>query len=85
MTSINPTSAYIRSKTAPGDICGLERRADSSAFLDEIWSLLSTPQTVDTLRRRIAHDSGVLPDDSAVVSALKDLLARDWIEMSPDV
>jgi hypothetical protein len=84
MTSINPTSSYIRKKGAPDDSPALQGHVGPAQHLDFIWSLLSTPQTVETLHRRIAHDAGAAPSQSAIVSVLKDLLSRDLIEMSPD-
>ena len=84
MSTLSKTSAYIHKKSAPPEALSAAR-VESSSSVDSIWPLLSTPQTVETLRRRIAHDTGAVPDESVIVSVLKDLLNRDLIEMSPDV
>lgn len=84
MATLSKTSSYIRKKSAPAEALPAAP-VESSTAVDSIWPLLSTPQTVETLRRRIAHDTGAVPEESIIVSVLKDLLNRDLIEMSPDV
>ena len=86
MTSINATAAYIRTKGAPSDLSESAVQGQALAVKEtrDVWRLLATAQTVESLRRRIAGDSGRAPDAAVVESILKELLDRDLIELSPD-
>lgn len=86
MGSIKPTAAYVRTHRSPKDLS-----SNPPEFIGQvteegraIWSLLSTPQTVETLRRTIRHDADRVVSEDTVVAVLEELVKRDLAELSPD-
>jgi hypothetical protein len=63
-----------------GRHCGLDA-ANTGA---QIYELLSTPQTAETLQRAMAHDGIHRVLASALDSFLAELYRRDLIVLSPD-
>ncbi len=87
MAEILPSASYVRSSKGlrdpakePAVLASLSRGAsleDDDA--SQIWELLKTPQTVDSLCRSLGSDS-----DEGIRSALAALFDEDLIEVSPD-
>lgn len=89
MAEILPTASYVRRARAAQDaerqraILTLGEQADLDADeTTQLWNLLETPQTVDTLRRSIGGEAA--PDSASITQLLADLYEKDFIQLSPD-
>ena len=85
MTNLVPTAAYIRKNVSdPGPDDG--GRGGASAFKQELWELLRTPHTVESLSRALTAASRSTTDDvdSSIRAALEQWLEADLVELSPD-
>jgi hypothetical protein len=79
MTNLVPTAAYIRKNVSdPG--------GGASAFERELWELLRTPHTVESLSRALTPASRSTTDDvdSSIRAALEQWIEADLVELSPD-
>lgn len=96
MSEISTSASYIRSPEArqsPRDVRGRSQHGGSfeSVTLEEdrcdrAWELLETPQTVETISRVLAAESGMTAETfrPRVASLLAHLLAQELIVLSPD-
>ncbi len=90
MTDILPTASYVRNPQ------GLKESARQNAILasiseqaeldveetTQVWDLLETPQTVDTICRSIGADGSL--GSERVTHLLAEMYAKDLIQLSPD-
>lgn len=86
MPEISATASYVRNSEARPGPQGLESVALDEAIRERVWALLTTPQTVATISRVLARESGLKPEifQGRVTSLLAQLLAEELIELSPD-
>lgn len=87
MAEILPSASYVRSSKSLRDpsteqavIASLARGAaleDEDA--NQIWDLLKTPQTLDSLCRSLGSES-----EAPIRAVLETLVDEDLIEVSPD-
>jgi hypothetical protein len=90
MAEILPTASYVRRARATQDaerqraiLTGLGEQADLDPDeTSQLWDLLETPQTVDTLCRSIGAEES--PDSERITQLLADLYEKDLIQLSPD-
>jgi hypothetical protein len=85
MTDLHPTAAYIRKDVGdprPDD----GGRGGASAFKRELWELLRTPHTVESLGRAVTTASRSTTDnvDASIRAALEQWIEADLVELSPD-
>lgn len=90
MAEILPSASYVRNPRAAKS--GAEQRAIlasiqehtelDSEVAEQVWELLDTPQTVDTLCRSIGADGDL--GSTRVTSMLAELYDQDLIQVSPD-
>lgn len=77
--------SYIRKS---GQTSGGRRAIKSHPALaqeaQQIWELLATPQTVQSLCKSLARRRHVHPAAAEVAELLDDLLRKELIEVSPD-
>jgi len=82
MTQLLPTAAYIR-KDALASLSSLQvADLHDSVIDDQVWQLLETPQTVESIQR--AASRGTHADRGYIKETLERLLDADLIELSPD-
>lgn len=90
MAEILPSASYVRNPKAFKDqgqhsailsSIGerIEMRSEQAA---QVWALLETPQTVNTICRSIG--AGAEKESERVTSLLAELYDRDLIQVSPD-
>jgi hypothetical protein len=85
MPEIAENAAYVRSSRTDGAIGGLTGAHMASAPAEELWKLLATPQTVESLSRALSKEpSTSTVSRQGIMAALERLLAREMIELSPD-
>lgn len=90
MAEILPTASYVRRTRSTQDaeqqraiLTTLGEQADLDADeATQLWDLLETPQTVDTLCRSIGSEEP--PDSDRITQLLADLYEKDLIQLSPD-
>jgi hypothetical protein len=85
MPEISTTASYVRdSESRPGPR-GFEHPALDEASCERVWALLKTPQTVETISRVLAAESGLKSETfhGSVTSLLAQLLAEELIVLSP--
>ncbi len=85
MPEIAENAAYVRSSRTDG-LIGSKAGADvASPPAKQMWKLLATPQTVESLSRALSKEQSTSTvSRQGIVAALERLLARDMIELSPD-
>ena len=85
MPEIAENAAYVRSSRTDG-LIGSKAGADvASAPAKQMWELLTTPQTVESLSRALSKEQSTSTvSRQGIVAALERLLAREMIELSPD-
>jgi hypothetical protein len=83
MVQLKADAAYVR-KSAAGRPPHLSTNASPEAFDARVYELLKTPHTVTSLRRALGDSTDVSSDDPAIQEAMRRLLVRDLIELSPD-
>jgi len=87
MTQVSTGAAYVR-KHEFSDQPPLGGRDMRNAVVEEqVWALLETPQTVESLRRaakRNAMGGDAHVDGGDIEKMLQRLLDADLIELSPD-
>lgn len=83
MTHLSHTAAYVR-KDAHRPVHDAEL-VDTS-LERELWELLRTPNTIDSLCRAIAHTAREKRDglEADVTDALRQWIDSDLVELSPD-
>jgi hypothetical protein len=83
MQHISKSASYVQNaavlKAEDAKRSALSSLCERDSTTREIWDLLQTPQTVDTLSRRL-DDENV--DD--ITASLTRLIREDLIEISPD-
>lgn len=90
MTQIHPSASYVRNPAAVKNrerqnaiLASISERVDlDSEQASQVWELLQTPQTVETLRRSLASDEAL--DNERITSLLATLYDQDLIQVSPD-
>jgi hypothetical protein len=90
MTQILPSASYVRNPAAVKNrerqnaiLASISERVDlDSEQASQVWELLQTPQTVETLRRSLASDEEL--DNERITSLLATLYDQDLIQVSPD-
>jgi hypothetical protein len=83
MTHVSTSAAYIR-KGGTAEQPTLRPEYMRGAVLEEqVWTLLETPQTVESLRRATRSDDTKANRDD-IERMLTRLLDADLIELSPD-
>ena len=85
MTDLVRTAAYIRkdvNRRTPVD----GDQGGTGALQRELWELLRTPNTVESLSRAISTATRSTTDDvdSSIRAALKQWIEADLVELSPD-
>lgn len=80
MVQLKADAAYVR-KSAAGTPARVSTSASPDGFDARVYELLKTPHTVTSLRRALGD---VSPDDPTINQAMRRLLERDLIELSPD-
>jgi len=89
MAEILPTASYVRNPKAFGARAGVSSiisSIDEGAKLpgratEEVWELLETPQTIDSLCRSLEQQN---VSSDRMRSLLAELYDRDLIQVSPD-
>jgi hypothetical protein len=90
MTQILPSASYVRNPAAVRNqgsqnaiLASISERVHlDSEQASQVWELLQTPQTVETLRRSLASDEAL--DNERITSLLATLYDQDLIQVSPD-
>jgi len=82
MTQLLQTAAYIRKDTLAGLSSLQVADLRGSVIDDQVWQLLETPQTLESLQR--AANRGTHADRGYLKETLEHLLDADLIELSPD-
>lgn len=79
MTQLRRDAAYISTERRRGDATTL------TAFDEEVYDVFSTPHTVISATKTLAHTSEQEADlESRVADAMLHLLQAERIELSPD-
>jgi len=87
MAYLSPSAAYVRKDEFIGRSVLKAEDIRGSVVEEQVWQLLETPQTIESLRRA-ARESAAggesLVDRGDIEKMLERLLDADLIEMSPD-
>lgn len=86
MPEISTTASYVRDREAPPAPHQFESSALDEGSHERVWTLLETPQTVETISRVLAVESGLKCENfrQPVTTLLAQLLAEELIVISPD-
>jgi len=86
MTQVSTSAAYVRKGEFAGQAGQQPEDIRSSILEEQVWALLETPQTVESLRRAAGQpDNGRMQADrNQIEKMLERLLDADLIELSPD-
>lgn len=87
MREIQPTASYVQNRELLGAMAAkqaaLRTLCSENPATGYIWDLLATPQTVETLCRRLAQDQERIAV-SDIRDSLTKLMQEDLIQISPD-
>jgi hypothetical protein len=87
MTQVSPSAAYKRKQNLSDQPSIRAADLRGSVFEEQVWALLETPQTIESLQRaagKYAEGSETHADSAYIERMLKRLLDADLIELSPD-
>lgn len=83
MKEISPSASYVQNrallKAETAKQATLRSICEHDPATQDIWELLETPQTVETLTRRLDGE-----DASDIQATLTKLIREELIEISPD-
>lgn len=89
MAEILPSASYVRNPRASDGaqqsalLSSIQEHAElGSDETAQVWELLETPQTVDTICRSIGANGDI--GSTRVTSILSELYDKDLIQVSPD-
>ncbi|HEY8538924.1 MAG TPA: hypothetical protein VIL28_08655 [Steroidobacteraceae bacterium] len=87
MKEIQPTASYVQNhellSAMSAKQAALRALCSQHPATGYIWDLLATPQTVETLCRRLANEQERVPV-SEIRDSLTKLMREDLIQISPD-
>jgi hypothetical protein len=84
MASIESTASYVHRKPLPRDAMNPDFNGTTAEEERAIWRLLKTPNTVESLCRRLPDELQREVDPSVIRSILARFVESDWAELSPD-
>ena len=83
MKDISPSASYVQNrallKAEAAKQATLRSLCESDPATQDIWELLATPQTVETISRRLEDE-----DVSDIQATLTQLIREELIAISPD-
>ncbi|HTE41712.1 MAG TPA: hypothetical protein VK629_12845 [Steroidobacteraceae bacterium] len=87
MTQVSTSAAYKRKQNLSDQPSMRASELRGSVFEEQVWALLETPQTIESLQRAASKygDGRETHADSAYIERmLERLLDADLIELAPD-
>jgi hypothetical protein len=84
MARIEPTGSYVRRHPLPAEAASPSFRGTAAAEEGAVWSLLKTPNTIESLRRSLREELGRDIDPGVIHAIVAAFVQKDWAELSPD-
>jgi hypothetical protein len=87
MTFVSTSAAYIRKGESSDEPAQRMSDLRGAVIEEQVWALLKTPQTVESLQRAVSRSTDgneALSDRGYIERMLKRLIDADLIELSPD-